>query len=70
MIGQLLSNPLIATALVVAAVSYLYNRGLEEQNKQTELWQRELDALIQREIRKEDEEDRSYKDKDNENNDR
>ena len=70
MIGQLLSNPLIATALVVAAVSYLYNRGLEEQNKQTELWQREIDALIQREIRKEDEEDRSYKEEDNEKNDR
>ena len=70
MIGQLLYNPLIATALLVAAVSYLYNRGLEEQNKQTELWQRELIALIEREQRREDEEDRKYKDKDNENNDR
>lgn len=66
MMVELLLNPLIALALLIAAVSYLYNRGLEEQEKQTELWQREMNALIEREKRKEDEEDRRYKDKDNE----
>lgn len=66
MMVELLLNPLIALALLIAAVSYLYNRGLEEQEKQSELWQREMNALIEREKRKEDEEDRRYKDKDNE----
>ena len=36
----------------------------------TEQWQRELNALIEREKHREDEEDRQYQDKDNENNDR
>lgn len=66
MMVELLLNPLIALALLIAAVSYLYNRGLEEQEKQSKLWQREMNALIEREKRKEDEEDRRYKDKDNE----
>lgn len=66
MMVELLLNPLIALALLAAVVSYCFNRGLEEQEKQTELWQRELNALIEREKRKEDEEDRRYKDKDNE----
>ena len=44
----------------------MYHRGLEEQRKQTEQWRRELNALIQREIRREDEEDRSYQEQDNE----
>ena len=56
----------IWTLAIIGIVSYLYNRGLEEQQKQTELWQRELIALIEREQRREDEEDRNYKDKDNE----
>ena len=56
----------IWTLAIIGIVSYLYNRGLEEQQKQTELWQRELIALIEREQRREDEEDRKYKDKDNE----
>jgi len=43
---------------------------LREQANNTEQWQRELNALIEREKRKEDEEDRRYKDKDNEDNDR
>ena len=60
----------IWTLAIIGIVSYLYNRGLEEQQKQTELWQRELIALIEREQRREDEEDRKYKDKDNEENDR
>jgi len=60
----------IITVAIIGIVSYVYNRGLEEQQKQTELWQRELIALIEREQRREDEEDRNYKDKDNEENDR
>ena len=60
----------IWTLAIIGIVSYVYNRGLEEQQKQTELWQRELIALIEREQRREDEEDRKYKDKDNEENDR
>ena len=56
----------IITVAIIGIVSYVYNRGLEEQQKQTELWQRELIALIEREQRREDEEDRKYKDKDNE----
>ena len=56
----------IWTLAIIGIVSYLYNRGLEEQAKQTELWQRELYANIEREKRREDEEDRKYKDKDNE----
>ena len=60
----------IWTLAIIGIMSYLYNRGLEEQQKQTELWQRELIALIEREQRREDEEDRKYKDKDNEENDR
>jgi len=56
----------IITVAIIGILSYLYNRGLEEQQKQTELWQRELIALIEREQRREDEEDRKYKDKDNE----
>ena len=61
---------LLITVAIIGIVSYVYNRGLEEQRKQTELWQRELIALIEREQRREDEEDRNYKDKDNEENDR
>ena len=57
---------LLITVAIIGILSYLYNRGLEEQQKQTELWQRELIALIEREQRREDEEDRKYKDKDNE----
>ena len=57
---------ILITTAIIGIVSYLYNRGLEEQRKQTELWQRELIALIEREQRREDEEDRKYKDKDNE----
>ena len=57
---------LLITVAIIGIVSYVYNRGLEEQQKQTELWQRELIALIEREQRREDEEDRKYKDKDNE----
>ena len=53
-------------ALIAASVSYLYGKGLEQQERQTKLWQRELHALIKREQRREDEEDRKYKDKDNE----
>ena len=60
----------LITVAIIGIVSYVYNRGLEEQQKQTELWQRELIALIEREQRREDEEDRNYKDKDNEENDR
>ena len=56
----------IWTLAIIGIVSYLYNRGLEEQTKQTELWQRELYANIEREKRREDEEDRKHKDKDNE----
>ena len=51
---------------LIGILSYVYNRGLEEQQKQTEQWRRELNALIQREIRREDEEDRSYQEQDNE----
>jgi len=51
---------------LIGILSYVYHRGLEEQRKQTEQWRRELNALIQREIRREDEEDRRYKDKNNE----
>ena len=61
---------ILITVAIIGIVSYVYNRGLEEQQKQTELWQRELIALIEREQRREDEEDRNYKDKDNEENDR
>ena len=57
---------ILITVAIIGIVSYLYNRGLEEQIKQTELWQRELIALIEREQRREDEEDRKHKDKDNE----
>ena len=56
----------IITVAIIGIVSYVYNRGLEEQQKQTELWQRELYANIEREKRREDEEDRKHKDKDNE----
>ena len=56
----------LITVAIIGIVSYVYNRGLEEQQKQTELWQRELIALIEREQRREDEEDRKHKDKDNE----
>jgi|DEB0MinimDraft_3_1074331.scaffolds.fasta_scaffold08213_3 predicted secreted protein len=60
----------ITTAMIAGAISYFYNVGLREQANNTEQWQRELNALIEREKRKEDEEDRRYKDKDNEDNDR
>jgi predicted secreted protein len=66
MIVELITNPLIMLALIAASVSYLYEKGLEQQERQTKLWQRELHALIKREQRREDEEDRKYKDKDNE----
>lgn len=56
--------------MIAGAISYFYNVGLREQANNTEQWQRELNALIEREKRKEDEEDRRYKDKDNEDNDR
>ena len=56
----------IITAAIVGIVSYIYNKGLEEMINNTKQWQREVDAFNLREQRKEDEEDRSYKDKDNE----
>ena len=56
----------ILTAAIVGIVSYIYNKGLEEMINNTKQWQREVDAFNQREQRKEDEEDRNYKDKDNE----
>jgi hypothetical protein len=56
----------ITTAAIVGIVSYIYNKGLEEMINNTKQWQREVDAFNQREQRKEDEEDRNYKDKDNE----
>ena len=56
----------IITAAIVGIVSYIYNKGLEEMINNTKQWQREVDAFNQREQRKEDEEDRNYKDKDNE----
>jgi hypothetical protein len=56
----------ITTAAIVGIVSYIYNKGLEEMINNTKQWQREVDAFNQREQRKEDEEDRNYKDSDNE----
>ena len=56
----------IITAAIVGIVSYIYNKGLEEMINNTKQWQREVDAFNLREQRKEDEEDRNYKDKDNE----
>jgi hypothetical protein len=56
----------IITAAIVGIVSYIYNKGLEEMINNTKQWQREVDAFNQREQRKEDEEDRNYKDSDNE----
>jgi hypothetical protein len=56
----------IITAAIVGIVSYIYNKGLEEMINNTKQWQREVDAFNQREQRKEDEEDRNYKDNDNE----
>jgi hypothetical protein len=56
----------IITAAIVGIVSYIYNKGLEEMINNTTQWQREVDAFNLREQRKEDEEDRNYKDKDNE----
>ena len=56
----------IITAAIVGIVSYIYNKGLEEMINNTKQWQREVDAFNSREQRKEDEEDRNYKDKDNE----
>jgi hypothetical protein len=52
----------IITAAIVGIVSYIYNKGLEEMINNTKQWQREVDAFNQREQRKEDEEDRNYKD--------
>ena len=57
----------ILTAAIVGAISYFFNRGLEEREKLTEQWLRELHASIEREKRREDEEDRRYEEKDNEN---
>ena len=56
----------IITAAIVGIVSYIYNKGLEEMINNTKQWQREVDAFNQREQRKEDEEDRNYKDNNNE----
>jgi hypothetical protein len=56
----------IITAAIVGIVSYIYNKGLEEMINNTKQWQREVDAFNKREQRKEDEEDRNYKDNDNE----
>jgi len=56
----------IITVAIIGVLSYVYNRGLEEMKKNTKQWQRELYANIEREKRREDEEDRNYKDKDNE----
>ena len=56
----------IITAAIVGIVSYIYNKGLEEMTNNTKQWQREVDAFNLREQRKEDEEDRNYKDNDNE----
>ena len=56
----------IITAAIVGIVSYIYNKGLEEMINNTKQWQREVDAFNLREQRKEDEEDRNYKDNDNE----
>lgn len=56
----------ILTAAIVGIVSYIYNKGLEEMINNTKQWQREVDAFNSREQRKEDEEDRHYKDIDNE----
>jgi hypothetical protein len=56
----------ITTAAIVGIVSYIYNKGLEEMINNTKQWQREVDAFNLREQRKEDEEDRNYKDNDNE----
>ena len=56
----------IITVAIIGILSYVYNRGLEEMKKNTKQWQRELYANIEREKRREDEEDRKHKDKDNE----
>lgn len=56
----------IIMVAIIGILSYVYNRGLEEMKKNTKQWQRELYANIEREKRREDEEDRNYKDKDNE----
>ena len=56
----------IITAAIVGIVSYIYNKGLEEMINNTKQWQREVDAFNKREQHKEDEEDRNYKDIDNE----
>ena len=56
----------IITAAILGIVSYIYNKGLEEMINNTKQWQREVDAFNQREQHKEDEEDRNYKDSDNE----
>ena len=56
----------ILTTAIVGAISYFYNKGLEERERLTEQWLRELHASIEREKRREDEEDRRYKEKDNE----
>ena len=56
----------LITVAIIGVLSYVYNRGLEEMKKNTKQWQRELYANIEREKRREDEEDRNYKDKDNE----
>ena len=56
----------ILTTAIVGAISYFYNKGLEERERLTEQWLRELHASIEREKRREDEEDRRYEEKDNE----
>ena len=61
---------IIILAAIIGVLSYFYNRGLEEMYQNTEQWQRELNALIEREKHREDEEDRQYQDKDNENKDK
>lgn len=56
----------ITTVAIVGIISYIYNKGLEEMINNTKQWQREVDAFNLREQRKEDEEDRHYKDQNNE----
>jgi hypothetical protein len=56
----------IITVAIIGIVSYIYNRGLEEMTNNTKQWQREVDAFNKREQHKEDEEDRNYKEQDNE----
>lgn len=56
----------IITVAIVGIISYIYNKGLEEMINNTKQWQREVDAFNLREQRKEDEEDRHYKDSNNE----